>query len=76
MLSSSDELCLLSATEQAGLIRARQISERELMDAHVARIERLDPVINAVVTRACVEENCPDLTDAEEVFRTLRAWLF
>src|SRR5690349_15338773 len=32
------------------MIRAREISARELLDAHLARIERLDPQVNAVVT--------------------------
>lgn len=50
MSSAHDELCLLPATELAGLLRRRQISARELMDAHLDRIERLNPAINALVT--------------------------
>jgi amidase len=50
MTSSLDELCMLSATEMAALIRDRQVSARELMDAHLTRIERLNPAINAIVT--------------------------
>jgi amidase len=47
-----DELCLLSATEQARALRAGACSSRELIEAHLARIERVDPLVNAIVTRS------------------------
>jgi amidase len=46
-----DELCLLEATEQARALRAGTCSARELVAAHLARIERLEPLVNAIVTR-------------------------
>ena len=46
-----DELCLLPATEQASALRAGSCSARELVAAHLARIERIDPLVNAIVTR-------------------------
>ncbi|TFV53662.1 amidase [Geodermatophilus sp. DF01-2] len=49
-MTTTDELCLLPATELAGLIRARQLSARELTDACLDRIERLDRQVNAIVT--------------------------
>jgi amidase len=49
--SSPDEaLCLLSATEQAAALRSGTCSSRELVAAHLARIERIDPLVNAIVT--------------------------
>jgi fatty acid amide hydrolase 2 len=39
----------LSATEIARRIRARSLSSREAVEAHIARIEAVNPVINAVV---------------------------
>ena len=45
-----DELCLRPATELAALIRSREVSARELLDAHLDRIGRLNPSINAVIT--------------------------
>jgi amidase len=45
-----DELCLRPATELAALVRSRQVSARELLDAHLDRIERINPSLNAVVT--------------------------
>ena len=47
---SDTDLCLLSAVEQAGLVRARKLSAGELLAAHLAQIERLNPRINAICT--------------------------
>jgi amidase len=49
-LQSRDELCDLSARELALRIRRRQVSAREVMLAHLARIERVNPRVNAIVT--------------------------
>ncbi len=42
-------LMRLSATEQARLVRRREVSPRELLDAAINAIERLNPQLNAVV---------------------------
>lgn len=47
---SSDELCFLTATELAARIRRREVSCREVMDAHLERVERVNPQVNAIVT--------------------------
>jgi amidase len=47
---SRDELCDLSATELAVKIRRKEVSAREVMTAHLARIERVNPRVNAIVT--------------------------
>ncbi len=46
----ADDLCYLSATELAALIRARSVSAVEALEAAVARIEARNPAVNAVVT--------------------------
>jgi amidase len=46
----TDDLCFRPATELAAMLRGREISARELLDAHLDRIERLNPGVNAVVT--------------------------
>jgi amidase len=46
----TDDLCLRPATELAALVRTREISARELLDASLARIEALNPELNAIVT--------------------------
>jgi amidase len=47
---NSEEICFLTARELAGLIRSRELSAVEVMQAHIAQIERFNPVVNAVVT--------------------------
>lgn len=44
------ELTSLSATEMAAGIRRREFSPVELVEAHLERIERLNPLLNAFVT--------------------------
>ena len=46
----SKELCFLPATELAQRIRRRDLSARELMQASLAQIERLNPRLNAIVS--------------------------
>jgi len=46
------ELCLKSATELRRMLGAREVSARELTNAHLAQIERLQPKVNAFVTVA------------------------
>src|SRR5437762_11221239 len=46
----AEDLCNLSATELAARIRRKDVSAREVMSAHLARIERVNPKINAIVT--------------------------
>jgi amidase len=47
---SSDEICFLSACELARRIRALELSATEVMSAHMERIERVNPALNAIVT--------------------------
>lgn len=44
-----DEISRMDATAQAGLVADGQISARELVDGAIARIEALNPAINAVI---------------------------
>ncbi len=46
----SDDLCFLSATRAAALIRQRLLSPVELVDALLARIARAQPLLNCFVT--------------------------
>ena len=45
-----EELCDRSATQLVDLLRSGQLSAREVLDAHLARIERTNPEVNAIVT--------------------------
>jgi Asp-tRNA(Asn)/Glu-tRNA(Gln) amidotransferase A subunit family amidase len=44
------DLCFTPATELVRLFRARKVSPAEVMDAVFARIDRLNPRLNAYVT--------------------------
>ncbi|MCA1594256.1 MAG: amidase [Acidobacteria bacterium] len=53
----SEELATYSATRLARMMRERVVSPVEVVEAHLRRIERLNPALNAVVTLA------PDVLD-------------
>ena len=44
-----DEIIYSSATELARAIREREVSSEEVVGAHLARIEEVNPKLNAVV---------------------------
>jgi amidase len=47
---TTSELCFMTATELARRLRARELSAVEVMQAHLAQIERVNPRVNAIVT--------------------------
>jgi fatty acid amide hydrolase len=47
--STKPDLTALSATEMAALVAAGQASSRELVDAHISRIEQVNPALNAMI---------------------------
>ncbi|MCA9826100.1 MAG: amidase, partial [Dehalococcoidia bacterium] len=47
---SASELCFRTARELARLIRERKVSAVEVMEAHLAQIERVNPLVNAIPT--------------------------
>ena len=44
------ELCFTPATQLAQRLRAKQLSAVELLEAHLAQIERVNPRVNAIIT--------------------------
>jgi len=48
--ATDSSVCFLSAIEMARLIRAKKLSAREVLAAHLKQIERVNPKVNAVVT--------------------------
>ena len=46
----ASSLCFMSAVEMARLIRAKKLSAREALAAHLKQIERVNPKVNAIVT--------------------------
>ncbi len=53
------ELAFLPATEQARLVREREVSPVELVELYLERIDRLDPELGAFVT-VCADEAMAD----------------
>lgn len=47
---SASELCFMEAKELAQRIQRKEVSCVEVMEAHLAQIERVNPTINAIVT--------------------------
>ena len=63
----ADEFATLDATAQAELVRRREVQPLELVDAAIARVERLNPALNAVITplfdKARAQAASPDLPE-------------
>ncbi len=53
---SNSEICFMTATEMARRIRKKELSCREVMEAHLNQIERVNPIVNAIVTRIPAEQ--------------------
>jgi amidase len=48
---TSRDLCFRGARELAGMIQRREVSCREVMEAHLAQIAVVNPVVNAIVSK-------------------------
>ena len=70
-----DLLCTKSATELAELIRSKKVSSKEVIEAHLARIEEVNPQVNAVTLilgeSALIEAEKADASSEEERNRPL-----
>jgi amidase len=58
----SGDVCFAKSRELAALIRTRKLSAREVMAAHLERINRLNPTLNAIVA-LLDDERCLELAD-------------
>jgi amidase len=67
-MTSSPEasICFMSAKEMAELIRQKKLSSREVMQAHLAQIKRVNPKVNAVVTLVDEEKLMAQALAADE----------
>ena len=64
-VSRADDLCDLGAVELAARIRRKEVSARDVMAAHLARIERVNPRVNAIITLVA-ERAMADAARADE----------
>ena len=59
---STNEICFLNASGLAARVRRRELSAREVMQAHLEQIARVNPTINAIVNKLD-DEACLALAD-------------
>jgi amidase len=63
--AAGEELCELTAVDLASRLRRKQVSAREVMQAHLARIERVNGTVNAIVTLVA-DRALADATQADQ----------
>ena len=63
-LPAADDICAMTAVELADRIRRKDLSAKEVMTAHLARIEAVNPKINAIVTLVA-DKAMADATEAD-----------
>ena len=66
---AADDLCWKPARELARMIRAKEVSPVEVVDAALARIERVNPPLNAYVTVAAQQARDAAKTAEQDVVR-------
>lgn len=47
---SDPEICFLTAIELSRLMRSGELTATEIMEAHLSQIDRVNPIVNAIVT--------------------------
>jgi amidase len=63
---SSDEICFLRAVDMLALLRQKKLSAREVMQAHLKQIARVNPKVNAMVTLAAEDDLMAQAAKADE----------
>ncbi len=74
---NNEALCDLDALDLSRSIQTRQVSCREVMQAHLSRIQRLNPAVNAIVAMRTEDELIKesDRCDAELARGESRGWM-
>jgi amidase len=63
---ADNDICFLGAREMATLIRRGELSSREIMQAHLRQISRLNPRLNAIVTLLSEDDLLLQAQEADE----------
>jgi amidase len=61
-----DSICFSTAVDLAAAIRRREISARDVMEAHLAQIERVNPKVNAIVSQRPAEVSLKAADEADK----------
>jgi amidase len=64
--ATDSDICFLSARQMADLIRQKKLSAREVMQAHLKQIQRVNPRVNAIVTLVPEEQLMAQALAADE----------
>ena len=67
ILGSDTDICYLSALEMSSLLRAKKISARELMKAHLKQIAKVNTKVNAIITMVPEDELMAKALAADEL---------
>jgi amidase len=63
---AGSDICFMPARQLVGLIREKKLSSREVMQAHLKQIARVNPKVNAIVTLVPEEELMAQALAADE----------
>jgi amidase len=64
--ASGDDLCFMRAVDISKLLRQKKVSAREVMQAHLKQIARVNPKVNAIVTLVPQEKLMAQAAAADE----------
>src|SRR5437868_2392284 len=62
----TDDICFMRAVDLLQAIRAKKLSSREIMQAHLKQIQRVNPKVNAMVTMVPEDQLMAKATAADE----------
>lgn len=65
--SPHSEICFMGAADLAAMIREKKLSAREVMEAHLRQIERVNPKVNAIVTLVDKDHLMAQAREADEI---------
>jgi len=71
---ASDDICFMRAVDMLAAIRAKKLSSREVMQAHLKQIHRLNEKVNAIVTLVPEDQLMAQAAAADEALANGR-WL-
>ncbi len=63
---SDTDICFMSALRIAQLVREKKLSAREVMQAHLRQIDRVNPKVNAIVTQVPEDQLMAQAAAADE----------
>ncbi len=64
-MSHTDEICYLTVSDLARGLRSREVSAREVVAAHLTRVDEVNPQVNAIVT-STAERAMAEAAQADE----------